>query len=252
MPRNGMDELIHKGHRQRMRAKLNNHGARVFDTYELLEMLLYRTAPQRDTNPVAKRLLMRFGSLDGVLCATAEELCEVEGVGRRTAELIVSTGMAFDIVRSEGETGRVFLDHAELGRYFVDMLGAEEKCQVVMMLLDNSMRMICCNRMYELDYASGGVKPSPFLDLAVKTGAAVAVIAHNHPYGPLCATEGDRQTGILINNALHGIGVTLAEHYVICGNAYVGTVGRVASCSLEQRGALEIFWRSMGGRGDEM
>ena len=47
---------IHKGHRQRMRAKLKAHGARVFDTYELLEMLLYYVVPYKDTNPIAKRL----------------------------------------------------------------------------------------------------------------------------------------------------------------------------------------------------
>lgn len=35
------DSRIHEGHRGRMRAKLLSHGQRIFDTYELLEMLLY-------------------------------------------------------------------------------------------------------------------------------------------------------------------------------------------------------------------
>ena len=83
-----MDELIHKGHRQRMRRKFADFGAIVFDTYELLEMLLYYTVPVRDTNPIAKMLLQRFGSLDGVLSASHEELREVDGVGEKTAEFI--------------------------------------------------------------------------------------------------------------------------------------------------------------------
>ena len=77
-----LDENIHDGHRGRMRAKLLSHGRSIFDTYELLEMLLYGTIPYKDTNPIAKRLLDRFGSLDGVLCAEEDELCSVETIWR--------------------------------------------------------------------------------------------------------------------------------------------------------------------------
>ena len=52
-----MDELVHKGHRKRMRRKFADFGAKVFDTYELLEMLLYYTVPVKDTNPLSKKLL---------------------------------------------------------------------------------------------------------------------------------------------------------------------------------------------------
>ena len=34
------DDRIHEGHRGRMRAKLRAYGQSIFDTYELLEMLL--------------------------------------------------------------------------------------------------------------------------------------------------------------------------------------------------------------------
>ena len=60
------DEKLHVGHRARMRRKFLSYGPRIFDTYELLEMLLYHVIPYKDTNPIAKRLLMEFGSLEGV------------------------------------------------------------------------------------------------------------------------------------------------------------------------------------------
>ncbi len=41
-----------------------------------------------DTNPVAHALMQHFGSLHAVLEATADQLCEVEGVGPRTAEYL--------------------------------------------------------------------------------------------------------------------------------------------------------------------
>ena len=90
------DEKMHSGHRSRMREKFLTHGARIFDTYELLEMLLYYTIPYKDTNPIAKRLLMEFGSLEGVLTASPEELARVSGIGERAAELLATVGRAAD------------------------------------------------------------------------------------------------------------------------------------------------------------
>ena len=49
------DDRIHYGHRARMRSKLITHGQRIFDTYELLEMLLYHTVPYKDTNPTKRK-----------------------------------------------------------------------------------------------------------------------------------------------------------------------------------------------------
>ena len=87
-----MSDNVHQGHRQRMRAKLYTHGDRIFDTYELLEMLLYYVIPYKDTNPISKRLLERFGSLDGVLSARKNELAEIDGIGERAAGLISAVG----------------------------------------------------------------------------------------------------------------------------------------------------------------
>ena len=84
------DKHIHDGHRERMRVKLITHGQKIFDTYELLEMLLYYVIPYKDTNPISKRLLYTFGGLDGVFKASREELLEVSGIGERAADLIES------------------------------------------------------------------------------------------------------------------------------------------------------------------
>ena len=53
------------GHRDRLREKFSRHGPDPLDDYELLELLLYRFVPRRDTKPIAKALLARFGSLFG-------------------------------------------------------------------------------------------------------------------------------------------------------------------------------------------
>ena len=95
------DSRIHEGHRSRMRAKLLTHGQRIFDTYELLEMLLYHMIPYKDTNPLSKRLLAAFGSLEGVLSASREELAACLGIGERTADFLTAVGTLGDIIGAE-------------------------------------------------------------------------------------------------------------------------------------------------------
>ena len=58
-----------KGHRNRLRERVAaDYGASMPD-YELLELLLFHAVPRRDTKPLAKRLIDRFGSLAAVLAA---------------------------------------------------------------------------------------------------------------------------------------------------------------------------------------
>ena len=79
---------IHAGPRQRMKNRFLANGERAFDDYQLLELLLFYSIPQGDTNPLAHRLLDHFHSLSAVMDASVEELTAVEGVGEHTAVLI--------------------------------------------------------------------------------------------------------------------------------------------------------------------
>ena len=79
---------VHEGHRQRKKEQFREHGLDAFADHEALELLLYYAIPRQDTNPIAHRLIERFGSLEGVFSAPAYELQKVEGVGENAATLI--------------------------------------------------------------------------------------------------------------------------------------------------------------------
>lgn len=240
-----MEDLVHKGHRKRMRAKFYDFGDRVFDTYELLEMLLYYTVPVRDTNPLAKLLLKRFGSLDGVLSATKQELIEVDGIGEKTAELIVTVGGAFGFFASKNEekTASVFENYDYLGTYIADRLSDRMENVQLLLSFDNDMQLLGVDEMYQCDYSLANVKSEKYMDAALKKGATVAIIAHSHPYGPLCPTDGDRATNNMIQSALSNVGVLLAEHYIICGKRYIGFMNHLEHL-FAQKPRLAKFLRS--------
>lgn len=62
------------GHRERLRERAAKGGIDALPDYELLEMLLFRSIPYRDTKPLAKDLLARFGSLEGIGAASHEAI----------------------------------------------------------------------------------------------------------------------------------------------------------------------------------
>ena len=73
------------GHRKRLREKFIKSGLSGFHDYEIVELLLTLGSPRKDCKPQAKAAIKRFGSLRGVLSASAEELQRIEGIGPRNA-----------------------------------------------------------------------------------------------------------------------------------------------------------------------
>ena len=64
----------HEGHRKRLRQRARATQLEGFQPHEVLELLLTYAIPRQDVNPLAHALIDRFGSLSGVLDASAAEL----------------------------------------------------------------------------------------------------------------------------------------------------------------------------------
>ena len=70
--------------------------------YELLELILFRAAQRRDTKPLAKALLARFGTFAEVLNAPEELLAEVPGIGEAAiTEIKLVCAAAMQLMRGE-------------------------------------------------------------------------------------------------------------------------------------------------------
>ena len=69
------------GHRERLRKRFRDGGADALPDYELLELILFRAMPRRDTKPLAKAILARFGTFAEAMNAPDDLLREVPGLG---------------------------------------------------------------------------------------------------------------------------------------------------------------------------
>ena len=233
---------IHTGHRERMRDKLITHGEHIFDTYELLEMLLYSVIPLMDTNPIAKRLLIRFGTPDAIFHASVEELCEVEGVGEKCAGFLRSVGEVMDLSATVPLFPHVisFAYYSSGLEFAVEYFKKNENINISALLLDGRMRLIKAADMEGDSFASSEVRIEKFVDIALSNSAHHMIVLLQHKYGATHPTE-DEFVGLrLLRSRLLEVGISIPEIIIVSGeNAcgvekLLGSAGVVYSSSSDE------------------
>ena len=125
------------GHRARMRGKLLAHGPGGLADYELLEMLLFLGIPRRDTKPLAKATINRFGSLADTLAAAPDTLAHL-GPGSVAALKLVEEAAA-RLARAEVQE-RPHLANWERLTEYLDRAPGNAPCRAL--FLNNRNRLL--------------------------------------------------------------------------------------------------------------
>jgi DNA repair protein RadC len=211
---------MHEGHRQRVTQRFLSEGHEGFEDHEILEFMLFYVLPRVDTKPVAHRLLKAFGSLSGVLEASAYDLEQVEGVGKKAAAYLSAFPEVFRAYRRSRMGIRPSIksvkDACEFAR---SLLFGKAFEQFYVVWLDTQNRVIHFERISE-----GGASESPIYLGKLAAGAlrhkaVKGIVAHNHPGGDPAPSKTDIGTTIEIAKALGTLGIELLDHIIICDDS---------------------------------
>lgn len=210
-----------KGHRGRLRLKYLNVGTSGLHDYEIMELLLTYAIPLKDVKPIAKNLLTRFKDINGLLDATREELCEVEGISLISAALI---SLVRDIC-SEYLAGKMrdkdALSSPEAVRDFARMKMAGLKEEAFMVIyLDTKNHVIEHELINEGTVDQAVVYPRNIIKNALVNNATGLIIIHNHPSGLCEPSKEDVKLTYAIRDAAKTVNIRTVDHIIVGKSGY--------------------------------
>ncbi len=209
-----------EGHRQRVTQRFLSEGLEGFEDHEILEYILFYVLPRIDTRPVARRLLDAFGSLSGVLEASAFDLKQVEGIGERTAVyLSVFPEMLRAYQRSRMGSRPSIKTVKDACGFARSLLLGKAYEQFYVVWLDTQNRVIHFERLSEGGSSESPVYLNKLAAGALRHKAVKGIVAHNHPGGDPAPSKADISVTIDIAKALGTLGIELLDHIIVCDNS---------------------------------
>ncbi|MBU6266224.1 MAG: DNA repair protein RadC [Sphingomonadales bacterium] len=218
------------GHRARLRKRLLEGGQDALADHELVEYLLMTAIPRRDTKPLARALVKRFGSLAGVLNADPRALARHPGMGETSAAALhVVAVAARRLARTSASEKPVLASWQALIDYLtIDMAHLTVE-RVRVLHLDVKNRLIADELVSEGTTDEAAVHPREVIRRALDLGASALILVHNHPSGSPQPSRADIQITNRIAEAGQHLGITVHDHVII---------GREGHVSLKAKGLI--------------
>lgn len=239
---------IHDGHRKRMRDRFRKEGLEGFAPHEALELLLFYAKARGDVNPLAHELLDVFGSLNGVLEATPEQLMAVKGVGEETATML---SLIVPLFRRYQES------LCAEGTYLVNRVAAEKYCKALMaglrmerlyvVSLSTARKVVGRRVVGEGNLVEVPAYPRLVVETALNHNAFGVILCHNHPGGVAEPSADDLAVTRVIEAVLIHLDIKLIDHIIVAGNeTYSMSMNGHLRCTGVRRNVA-----SQSGLGDE-
>jgi DNA repair protein RadC len=210
------DEAPHfLGHRERLKQRFRDAGETMPD-YEFLELLLFQALPRRDTKPLAKALLARFGSLSEVLSAPENQLLEVDGIGEGVVHYFKLVKAAAQRFARDKISERTVLDSWKSVIDYCKAAMAFEPIEHFRILFLNKRNQLIADEVQQrgtVDHTP--VYPREVVKRALELSATAVILVHNHPSGDPTPSTADIQMTKQLVDVAKPLGIMVHDHIIV-------------------------------------
>ncbi|GEO14941.1 RadC family protein [Microvirga aerophila] len=204
------------GHRDRLRARFSEVGGDAIPDYELLELVLFRSIPRRDVKPIAKELLMRFGTFAEVLAAPPARLAEVDGIGESVVvDLKIVEASARRLAKGEIVKRPVLSSWSAVIDYCRTAMAFMDKEQFRLLFLDKRNDLIADEVQQSGTVDHTPVYPREVVKRALELSASALILVHNHPSGDPTPSSADIKMTREIIEVAKPLGITVHDHIIV-------------------------------------
>jgi DNA repair protein RadC len=204
------------GHRERLRERFYSAGADALSDYELLEMALFPALPRRDTKPLAKALLKKFGSFAEVIHAPMARLREVEGIGEASINQIkLLAAAATRVAKGEVKKNIALSSWNDVIDYIRTGMAFADKEQFRLLFLDKRNQLISDEVQQTGTVDHTPVYPREVIKRALELSATALILVHNHPSGDPSPSQADIQMTKAIVDIATPLGISVHDHIIV-------------------------------------
>lgn len=222
--------IRHWGAGEGPRDKLLQRGASSLSDAEVLAVLLRTGRRGHTALDMARELLLRFGSLSGLLGASQDILLGSPGLGAgKVAQLLAALELARRHALEEARAGSALCSPRETRRFLQHHLGGQQREVFTCLFLDNQHRILRCEDLFYGTLDGAAVYPREVAVRALQYHAAAVILAHNHPSGVAEPSQADRRITERLQAALGLLDIRVLDHVII---------GRGQSYSFAESGLL--------------
>ena len=184
--------------------------------YELLELLLFQAQPRRDTKPLAKQLLKRFGSFADVISATPTELSEISGAGDGVITTLKTVQVAA-LCMAQGEIMNkpVITNWQRLMDYCRMSMGRNKVESFRILFLNHRNELIADEEQQHGTVDHTPVYPREVVKRALELHATAMIMVHNHPSGDPSPSKADITMTKEVRDAAEKLNIELHDHVIV-------------------------------------
>jgi DNA repair protein RadC len=215
-PRPASDGTGPAGHRERLRERFAKGGADAMPDYELLELTLFAALPRRDTKPLAKALLARFGSFAEVIAAPRARLLEVKGVGETVVHhLKIVEAAAHRLAKTRVINRPALSSWTALLDYCTTAMARSANEEFRVLFLDRKNILVADEVQNRGTVDHTPVYPREIIKRALELSASSIILVHNHPSGDPTPSKADIAMTREVASAAKALGIAVHDHLVI-------------------------------------
>jgi DNA repair protein RadC len=212
---------------ERPRERLIARGAEALSDAELLAIVLSSGLRGSSAVDVARQLIVRFGSIRGLLQAPWRDCRQAGGLGLARFALLHA---ALELARRHHldalQTGRVVASAGALREFLLAQLRGKPYEVFCCLHLDSRHRLIRFEELFRGTVDGATVHPREVLRQVVAHNAAAVILAHNHPSGVAEPSHADELITRRVRDALAFIDVRVLDHIVVGGGTCISFAER--------------------------
>ncbi|MBB3981590.1 DNA repair protein RadC [Sphingobium fontiphilum] len=203
------------GHRARLRQRLSQGPDALLD-HELVEYLLALAIPRRDTKPLAKALLHRFGGLGGLMTADWRAIAKMPGMGdTSTAAIKIVQAAALRMLKEPVTQRPVLASWQALLDYLRADMAFLSIERVRVLHLNSRNMLIMDDHMGDGSIDQAAIYVREVIRRAIDLGSAALILVHNHPSGAPDPSRQDIDITRQIVEAGKRLGISVHDHIII-------------------------------------